>query len=61
MTTSDYPWEPPMAGAEAEHLAGALDRVPLRMLAVLPWPTGISVRSTPRTAPPSSYCLPSDP
>ncbi len=27
MTTSDYPWEPPLAGTEAEHLAGALDRL----------------------------------
>lgn len=27
MTTSDYWWEPPLAGTEAEHLAGALDRL----------------------------------
>ena len=27
MTDSDYPWEPPLAGTEAEHLAGALDRL----------------------------------
>src|SRR5262249_51334004 len=27
MTSSDYPWEPPMAGTEAEHLTGALDRL----------------------------------
>jgi hypothetical protein len=27
MTDSDYPWEPPIAGTEAEHLAGALDRL----------------------------------
>src|SRR5580698_2297751 len=27
MTDSDYPWEPPLAGSEAEHLAGALDRL----------------------------------
>lgn len=27
MTDSDYPWEPPFAGTEAEHLAGALDRL----------------------------------
>jgi hypothetical protein len=27
MTDSDYPWEPPMAGTEAEHLTGALDRL----------------------------------
>jgi Protein of unknown function (DUF664) len=27
MTNSDYPWEPPMAGTEAEHLTGALDRL----------------------------------
>ena len=27
MTNSDYPWEPPLAGTEAEHLAGALDRL----------------------------------
>jgi Protein of unknown function (DUF664) len=27
MTNSDCPWEPPLAGAEAEHLAGALDRL----------------------------------
>jgi uncharacterized damage-inducible protein DinB len=27
MTTTDYPWEPPLAGTEAEHLAGALDRL----------------------------------
>src|SRR5260370_35733582 len=27
MTNSDYPWESPMAGTEAEHLTGALDRL----------------------------------
>jgi len=27
MTNSDYPWEPPLAGSEAEHLLGALDRM----------------------------------
>ena len=27
MTTTDYPWEPPMAGTEAAHLTGALDRL----------------------------------
>ena len=27
MTNSDYPWEPPLAGTEAEHLAGALGRL----------------------------------
>ncbi|HEU5390785.1 MAG TPA: DUF664 domain-containing protein [Streptosporangiaceae bacterium] len=27
MTDADYPWEPPVAGAEAEHLTGALDRL----------------------------------
>lgn len=27
MTQSDYWWEPPLAGTEAEHLAGALDRL----------------------------------
>src|SRR5580704_11416951 len=27
MTDSDHPWEPPLAGTEAEHLAGALDRL----------------------------------
>ena len=27
MTTSDFPWEPPMAGTEVEHLVGALDRL----------------------------------
>jgi hypothetical protein len=27
MTNSDFPWEPPLAGTEAEHLAGALDRL----------------------------------
>jgi hypothetical protein len=27
MTNSDYPWEPPLAGTEAEHLFGALDRM----------------------------------
>jgi Protein of unknown function (DUF664) len=27
MTSSDYPWEPPIAGTEAEHLVGALDRL----------------------------------
>jgi hypothetical protein len=27
MTNSDYPWEPPIAGTEAEHLTGALDRL----------------------------------
>jgi hypothetical protein len=25
--TDDYPWEPPLAGTEAEHLVGALDRL----------------------------------
>jgi hypothetical protein len=27
MTDSDYPWEPPLAGTELEHLVGALDRL----------------------------------
>ena len=27
MTNSDYWWEPPLAGTEVEHLAGALDRL----------------------------------
>jgi hypothetical protein len=27
MTNNDYPWEPPKAGTEAEHLVGALDRL----------------------------------
>jgi len=27
MTDNDTPWEPPMAGTEAEHLTGALDRL----------------------------------
>src|SRR6266853_5309386 len=27
MTNSDYPWEPPLAGTELEHLVGALDRL----------------------------------
>jgi hypothetical protein len=27
MTDSDCPWEPPLAGTEAGHLAGALDRL----------------------------------
>jgi hypothetical protein len=27
MTDTDYPWEPPLAGTEAEHLIGALDRL----------------------------------
>lgn len=27
MTHSDTPWEPPLAGSEAEHLVGALDRL----------------------------------
>lgn len=27
MSNPDYPWEPPLAGTEAEHLAGALDRM----------------------------------
>src|ERR1041384_8749022 len=27
MTDSDYPWEPPIAGTEVEHLIGALDRL----------------------------------
>jgi hypothetical protein len=27
MTNSEYPWEPPVAGTEAEHLIGALDRL----------------------------------
>jgi hypothetical protein len=27
MAATEYPWEPPMAGTEAEHLTGALDRL----------------------------------
>ncbi|HCT77548.1 MAG TPA: mini-circle protein [Micromonosporaceae bacterium] len=27
MTNIDYPWEPPFAGTETEHLVGALDRL----------------------------------
>ncbi len=27
MTSSDFPWEPPLAGTEPEHLFGALDRL----------------------------------
>ncbi len=27
MTNGNYPWEPPLAGTEAEHLVGALDRL----------------------------------
>jgi hypothetical protein len=27
MATDDYPWEPPLAGSEVEHLMGALDRL----------------------------------
>jgi hypothetical protein len=27
MTNLDHPWEPPLAGTEAEHLVGALDRL----------------------------------
>ena len=27
MTDSDFPWEPPVAGTETEHLVGALDRL----------------------------------
>jgi hypothetical protein len=27
MSEIDYPWEPPVAGTEAEHLVGALDRM----------------------------------
>ncbi|MBV9253547.1 MAG: DUF664 domain-containing protein [Actinobacteria bacterium] len=27
MSNPDYPWEPPLAGTEAEHLSGALDRL----------------------------------
>jgi Protein of unknown function (DUF664) len=27
MTDNDHPWEPPIAGTEAEHLVGALDRL----------------------------------
>jgi hypothetical protein len=27
VTSSDCPWEPPLAGTEAEHLTGALDRL----------------------------------
>ena len=27
MTNTEYPWEPPLAGTEAEQLAGALDRL----------------------------------
>jgi uncharacterized damage-inducible protein DinB len=27
MAEDDYPWEPPLAGSEAEHIVGALDRL----------------------------------
>lgn len=27
MATNDFPWEPPLAGTEVEHLVGALDRL----------------------------------
>src|SRR5688572_12729872 len=27
MTDSDFPWEPPLAGTELDHLVGALDRL----------------------------------
>jgi uncharacterized protein DUF664 len=27
MSNDDYPWEPPLAGTESEHLIGALDRL----------------------------------
>jgi hypothetical protein len=27
MSDTDFPWEPPLAGTEAEHLTGALDRL----------------------------------
>jgi len=27
MTSSDFPWEPPLAGSEVEYLVGALDRL----------------------------------
>src|SRR2546421_1937426 len=27
MTDTDFPWEPPLAGTEVEHLVGALDRL----------------------------------
>jgi hypothetical protein len=27
MSNDDYPWEPPLAGTEAEHIVGALDRL----------------------------------
>jgi hypothetical protein len=27
MSTSDHPWEPPLAGTEDAHLVGALDRL----------------------------------
>src|SRR5215213_173909 len=27
MTEDDFPWEPPLAGTELEHLVGALDRL----------------------------------
>ena len=27
MTDTDYPWEPPLAGSEVEHLVGALERL----------------------------------
>jgi hypothetical protein len=27
MTNNDFPWEPPIAGSETEHLIGALDRL----------------------------------
>jgi hypothetical protein len=27
MANTDYPWDPPLAGTEAEHLIGALDRL----------------------------------
>jgi hypothetical protein len=36
VTDDDVPWEPPLAGTEAEHLAGALDR----LRATFRWKTG---------------------
>ena len=46
MTNTDYPWDPPLAGPETEHLIGALDRLrtTFRYKADDLDPTGLQVR-----------------
>jgi hypothetical protein len=43
MTTPDTPWEPPVAGTEAEHLTGALDRLRFTFR----WKAGVKLAGEP--------------